>query len=66
LKFVLNHDVFIFSAPKVGQSSKLVPMTKGEIGLDALPPIEDLTISVAEQECMELGKISAIVDKLSE
>jgi hypothetical protein len=41
-------------------------MTKGEIGLDALPPIEDLTISVAEQECMELGKISAIVDKLSE
>ncbi|XP_065341195.1 H/ACA ribonucleoprotein complex non-core subunit NAF1 [Cloeon dipterum] len=50
------------SAPQI---SKLkVPKTHGEIGLEDLPLIEDLTISVQEKECVEIGRISAIVDTL--
>lgn len=39
---------------------------KGELGIEDLPPIEDLTITVAESDCVELGKISGIVDTLGE
>lgn len=37
---------------------------KGELTLDELPPIEDLKISVPEDECIEVGAISSIVDQL--
>lgn len=37
---------------------------KGELTLDDLPPIEDLKISVPEDECIEMGAISTIVDQL--
>lgn len=37
---------------------------KGELGIKDLPPIEELTITVGESECVELGKISGIVDTL--
>lgn len=36
----------------------------GELGIEDLPPIAELTITVAESECKELGKISGIVDTL--
>lgn len=36
----------------------------GELGIEELPPIAELTITVAESECVELGKISGIVDTL--
>jgi H/ACA ribonucleoprotein complex non-core subunit NAF1 len=38
--------------------------TRGEILIEHLPPIEDLQISVPAEECVELGKISSIVDQL--
>lgn len=37
---------------------------RGEMGIDDLPPIEDLKITVAEEECVELGKIFSIVEQL--
>lgn len=36
----------------------------GELGIEDLPPIEDLHITVPEVECVLLGKISSIVDQL--
>lgn len=39
---------------------------KGELGIEDLPPIEELTITVPESDCVELGKISGIVDTLGE
>lgn len=38
--------------------------TKGELGIDDLPPIAELTITVPESECVELGNISGIVETL--
>ncbi|CAH4030191.1 H/ACA ribonucleoprotein complex non-core subunit NAF1 [Pieris brassicae] len=40
------------------------PKVPGEIGLDELPPIEDLTISIPAQETTKIGKICSIVDRL--
>lgn len=37
---------------------------EGEFTIDSLPPIEDLKISVPEDECVVLGKIMSIVDQL--
>lgn len=37
---------------------------KGEFGLNDLPPIEDLTIKIAEDECIKIGHISGIVETL--
>ncbi|XP_037959757.1 H/ACA ribonucleoprotein complex non-core subunit NAF1 [Teleopsis dalmanni] len=38
--------------------------TKGELSLEDLPPIEDLHITVPEEECVELGVIHSIIDQL--
>lgn len=40
------------------------PRTDGEILLDDLPPIEELHITVPETDCMEVGKVSAIVNQM--
>ena len=37
---------------------------KGEFLLEDLPPIQDLKITVQEDECIEFGKIHSIVDQL--
>lgn len=37
---------------------------EGEFTIDSLPPIQDLKISVPEDECVVLGKIMSIVDQL--
>lgn len=37
---------------------------KGEFGIDDLPPIADLTITVPESECIQLGTISGVVETL--
>lgn len=37
---------------------------KGEFSIDDLPPIAELTITVPESECVELGKVSGIVGTL--
>lgn len=37
---------------------------KGEFTIDDLPPIDELTITVPESECVELGKVSGIVGTL--
>lgn len=39
-------------------------ITKGELTLDDLPPIEQLQISVPEQECVQIGVVSSIVEQL--
>jgi hypothetical protein len=50
---------------KILKPKKKDPMkTRGEILIEDLPPIQDLQISVPAEECMELGKISNIVDQL--
>lgn len=36
----------------------------GELGIEDLPPIEDLHITMPEKECNLLGKITSIVDQL--
>jgi H/ACA ribonucleoprotein complex non-core subunit NAF1 len=38
--------------------------TRGEILIEDLPPIQDLQINVPAEECIELGKVSSIVDQL--
>lgn len=37
---------------------------KGELRIEDLPPIEELTITVSESECVELGCIMSVVDAL--
>ncbi|XP_037821602.1 H/ACA ribonucleoprotein complex non-core subunit NAF1 [Lucilia sericata] len=37
---------------------------KGEMLLEDLPPIQDLQITVPEDECIEFGKIHSVVDQL--
>ncbi|CAH0720478.1 unnamed protein product, partial [Brenthis ino] len=40
------------------------PKVHGELGLDDLPPIEDLAISLPAQETAKIGTITSIVDRL--
>ncbi|XP_032592544.1 H/ACA ribonucleoprotein complex non-core subunit NAF1 [Drosophila grimshawi] len=40
------------------------PKVRGEMTLDELPPIDQLEITVPEDECIELGKVQSIVDQL--
>lgn len=37
---------------------------KGELGINDLPPIEDLTIKISEAECVQIGHVSGIVETL--
>lgn len=37
---------------------------KGELGIEDLPPIEDLAITVSENECIKCGTISGVVETL--
>jgi H/ACA ribonucleoprotein complex non-core subunit NAF1 len=38
--------------------------TRGELDLDDLPPIEDLHITVKQEQCEPIGKVYTIVDRL--
>ncbi|XP_045774620.1 H/ACA ribonucleoprotein complex non-core subunit NAF1 [Maniola jurtina] len=40
------------------------PKVHGELGLDDLPPIEDLAISLPAQETVKIGTVASIVDRL--
>lgn len=40
------------------------PRTKNELLPKDLPPVEDLTVTVSENECQEAGQVSSIVDDL--
>ncbi|KAL4710910.1 hypothetical protein ACJJTC_002540 [Scirpophaga incertulas] len=40
------------------------PKVPGELGLDDLPPIEDLAISLPPQEITAIGTVASIVDRL--
>lgn len=40
------------------------PHTKGELSVDDLPPIEDLTITVEESKCKPVGSVFNIVDTM--
>lgn len=48
------------------QKKREPPKVKGEMSLDELPPIQDLQISVDEKECLEIGKVTSIVEQLGE
>lgn len=37
---------------------------KGELGIEELPPIEELSITVPESECIQLGTVSGFVETL--
>lgn len=48
-----------------GRSGKFEPpKVRGELGLDDLPPIEDLAISLPAQETTTIGTVASIVDRL--
>ncbi|XP_038222496.1 H/ACA ribonucleoprotein complex non-core subunit NAF1 [Zerene cesonia] len=47
-----------------GAEKIVQPKVHGELDLDDLPPIEDLTISLPAQETTKIGKIFSIVDRL--
>lgn len=49
---------------EIVSKSKEFVKAKGEIGIDDLPPIEDLHIQVPEAECVQMGKIFSIVEQL--
>lgn len=50
---------------ETGEKQSRVPIKAiGELGIEDLPPIEDLFITVPEKECNLLGKITSIVDQL--
>ncbi|XP_067003489.2 H/ACA ribonucleoprotein complex non-core subunit NAF1 [Anabrus simplex] len=59
-----DSDIVLPAAPKPDIIRNDEPRTKGELSISDLPPIEDLHISVPEQECMELGHIESIVGTL--
>ncbi|KAJ8714888.1 hypothetical protein PYW08_004869 [Mythimna loreyi] len=48
--------------PRAGKPD--TPKVNGEMGLDDLPPIEDLAISLPAQETTKMGIIASIVDRL--
>lgn len=50
--------------PTTKKSAHQTIKTKGELTLEDLPPIEDLKISVLESDCVAVGKVYQIVDKL--
>lgn len=37
---------------------------KGEVRVEDLPPIEELSITVAESDCVQLGTVHSVVDTL--
>ncbi|XP_039300740.1 H/ACA ribonucleoprotein complex non-core subunit NAF1-like [Nilaparvata lugens] len=43
---------------------KKPPMTDGELALEDLPPIEDLQITMPQEDCTKVGEVLHIVDKL--
>ncbi|XP_075153722.1 uncharacterized protein LOC142227195 [Haematobia irritans] len=49
---------------KQNRKPKTKVKAKGELLIEDLPPIQDLQITVPEDECIELGKIHSIVDQL--
>ncbi|KAL1464766.1 hypothetical protein WDU94_004384 [Cyamophila willieti] len=60
-----SDDEPIACAPKKTKGVKMKSTrNKGELDLDDLPPIEDLQISVPEDQCLPVGKILNIVDTL--
>lgn len=48
----------------LGDKPKGPIKAEGEFTIDSLPPIEDLKITVPEDQCVVLGKIMSIVDQL--
>lgn len=60
--------VEFFSDEEYENYKNLVPRkpikAKKELGLEDLPPIEDLKISVSEEDCIPVGKVYQIVDQL--
>ena len=46
------------------KATKTFVKTKGELCLEDLPPIENLTISVGVEELSQLGRVASIVDQL--
>lgn len=49
---------------EIVSKSKEFVKARGELGIDDLPPIEDLQIQVPENECVQMGKIFSIVEQL--
>lgn len=62
--FSLHSDEANSNNKPAAVNKKIAPKVKGEMGLEDLPPIEDLTISVPNKECILMGTIYDIVDRL--
>jgi UDP-N-acetylglucosamine enolpyruvyl transferase len=58
----------IFRGKRQSATKKVMKsvLTKGELGIEDLPPIEDLNVSVEENKCKEIGTINSIVDTQGE
>lgn len=61
---VQNEIISLDDDDDLDTKSKGPIRVEGEFTIDSLPPIEDLKISVPEEECVVLGKIMSIVDQL--
>lgn len=61
---ITNDDDILEFLESCEDSTPGTMKTKGELGIDDLPPIAELTITVPESECVELGCVSGIVDTL--
>lgn len=49
---------------EIVSKSRAFVKARGELGIDDLPPIEDLKITVPEEECVRMGKIFSVVEQL--
>lgn len=64
---ITNEDelkAFMDACDDISGTPKGPLKVKGEFGLDDLPPIADLTITVSESDCIQLGTISGVVETL--
>lgn len=59
-----SEDEDIAENPGTAKKKRVPLKVRGELLLEDLPPIEDLKISVPEEECSIMGFVSSIVDQL--
>lgn len=61
---ITEDDDFNSFMESCGEQPQGPMKVKGEFGIEDLPPIEELTITVPESECIQLGTVSGIVETL--
>lgn len=52
----------VLTSPNV--LKKIAPKTKGELGIDDLPPIENLSIQASVNDLVHIGRVNHVIDRL--